>query len=639
MVGPSRRKEITPHAPRALRRAVPDPLRGAAGQGRPRPARRLPDVPGRQSPAEFRAGGRLRPEGVLLLGPEGAVGGHGPRRRELHCGPAGTSNPDQGGAHLRRQLRTLVANCRPATVVDLRTVRLSGRARRRRSERLTGATRAHQPPGPAQRRAGDTAHPPPGPSAEDLGAVGGRPPHRRSSHQTRPGHGRGHGPRRTAALRGVRRRRQRRPSAHRAHVTSLLHHRGRLSDRGAPGRGRPRLRVRGVEGQAPGAAAVGLWPRRDPRARPRPGRAQPRQLSRAAPHLLHEAPGSGHGPRSRPGPGRPCLDRDHPALSAPGRRLVGRRIPPGERGHRRPGAGGGAVTVIVPAADLRPLSLTISDYLAQISLSLRPDSVRSIGSDLRMFLAFLAECHPEVATVADLERRHVERYKAHMASTAGRKGPGLASATVRRRLSTLRMLFERITEWDWEEAPLRPLVFAGDFPKRDEALPKFLDDATFVRFMAAARSEPRPLLRLAIELLARTGMRVGELCGLETDAMVQIGDGHWLRIPVGKLHNDSYIPLHPQLVDMLGEWAEHPDCGVGGRLLTNDGRPLNRHAVVRMLNRVTKKAGIAHVHPHQLRHTVATQAVNNGMSLDAIAALLGHRSMYMTIDRKSTRLN
>jgi len=289
------------------------------------------------------------------------------------------------------------------------------------------------------------------------------------------------------------------------------------------------------------------------------------------------------------------------------------------------------VTVIVPAADLRPLSLTISDYLAQISLSLRPDSVRSIGSDLRMFLAFLAECHPEVATVADLERRHVERYKAHMASTAGRKGPGLASATVRRRLSTLRMLFERITEWDWEEAPLRPLVFAGDFPKRDEALPKFLDDATFVRFMAAARSEPRPLLRLAIELLARTGMRVGELCGLETDAMVQIGDGHWLRIPVGKLHNDRYIPLHPQLVDMLGEWAEHPDCGVGGRLLTNDGRPLNRHAVVRMLNRVTKKAGIAHVHPHQLRHTVATQAVNNGMSLDAIAALLGHRSMYMTM--------
>jgi hypothetical protein len=66
-------------------------------------------------------------------------------------------------------------------------------------------------------------------------------------------------------------------------------------------------------------------------------------------------------------------------------------------------------------------------------------------------------------------------------------------------------------------------------------------------------------------------------------------------------------------------------------LLTNDGRPLNRHAVARMLNRITKAAGIGHVHPHQLRHTVATQAINRGMSLEAIAALLGHRSLDMTM--------
>ena len=52
---------------------------------------------------------------------------------------------------------------------------------------------------------------------------------------------------------------------------------------------------------------------------------------------------------------------------------------------------------------------------------------------------------------------------------------------------------------------------------------------------------------------------------------------------------------------------------------------------VRMVNRITKAAGIAHVHPHQLRHTFATQAINRGMSLEAIAAMLGHRSMDMTM--------
>ena len=46
---------------------------------------------------------------------------------------------------------------------------------------------------------------------------------------------------------------------------------------------------------------------------------------------------------------------------------------------------------------------------------------------------------------------------------------------------------------------------------------------------------------------------------------------------------------------------------------------------------MAKRAGIGHVHPHQLRHTLATQAINRGMSLEAIAAMLGHRSMDMTL--------
>jgi hypothetical protein len=43
------------------------------------------------------------------------------------------------------------------------------------------------------------------------------------------------------------------------------------------------------------------------------------------------------------------------------------------------------------------------------------------------------------------------------------------------------------------------------------------------------------------------------------------------------------------------------------------------------------EAGIGRVTPHQLRHTLATQAINRGMSLEAIAALLGHKSMRMTM--------
>ena len=64
--------------------------------------------------------------------------------------------------------------------------------------------------------------------------------------------------------------------------------------------------------------------------------------------------------------------------------------------------------------------------------------------------------------------------------------------------------------------------------------------------MAAARASTDPRDRLVVELLARTGMRAGELAGLEADAVVQIGAGHWLRIPLGKLRNVRYVPLHPR---------------------------------------------------------------------------------------------
>ena len=50
-----------------------------------------------------------------------------------------------------------------------------------------------------------------------------------------------------------------------------------------------------------------------------------------------------------------------------------------------------------------------------------------------------------------------------------------------------------------------------------------------------------------------------------------------------------------------------------------------------MINRAGAAAGLPHIHPHQLRHTLATQAINRGMSLEAIAAMLGHRSLDMTL--------
>jgi integrase len=102
-------------------------------------------------------------------------------------------------------------------------------------------------------------------------------------------------------------------------------------------------------------------------------------------------------------------------------------------------------------------------------------------------------------------------------------------------MRTVRQFFERIIEWDWPGAPPRNPVIAWDIPKKPEPLPKFPGDRDAAKLMAAARASADPRDRLVAGLLARTGMRAGELADLDADAVVRIGAGHWLRIPPGKL--------------------------------------------------------------------------------------------------------
>ncbi len=274
------------------------------------------------------------------------------------------------------------------------------------------------------------------------------------------------------------------------------------------------------------------------------------------------------------------------------------------------------------------LAGTMTRYLDQIALSLRPASVRSADGMLRRFAGYITTNHPDIRGLVEVERIHIEGFKRHLASLPGRSG-GLSPATIRMTLGTLRTFFERVSEWDYPDAPTRVLIFNGDLPTPDAPLPKFLSDVEAGKFMRAA-AQADPIRRLVVEVLARTGLRVSELCNLEAGA-VSFRDGrHWLLVPVGKLHTDRGIPLHAQLVEQL-EAHQASRADNIDRLIVVDGRPVSRDQVARMVVRVAKAAGIGHVHPHQLRHTLATQAINRGMSLEAIAEMLGHKTLRMTM--------
>ncbi len=66
-------------------------------------------------------------------------------------------------------------------------------------------------------------------------------------------------------------------------------------------------------------------------------------------------------------------------------------------------------------------------------------------------------------------------------------------------------------------------------------------------------------------------------------------------------------------------------------MFVRNGEPIAYGAVAEAVQRAATVAGLGHITPHQLRHTLATQAINRGMSLESIAAMLGHRSLSMTL--------
>ncbi|WP_162803071.1 tyrosine-type recombinase/integrase [Ornithinimicrobium avium] len=271
-------------------------------------------------------------------------------------------------------------------------------------------------------------------------------------------------------------------------------------------------------------------------------------------------------------------------------------------------------------------------YVEQVACILRPGSVVGTDLDLRSFATYLLRCHPQVRTVAAIGRAQIEGYKPWLLARPGQNKPHLTPATIAHRLGVLRMFFVRIDEWGWPEAPPRVPMFHGDIPVQDHALPKALDDTSASALLRAAQADKRQLIGLTVEVLLRTGLRVGEYTALRSDAVVLIAETYWLHVPVGKLHEDRYLPLHPHLVELIGAYrAAHVTHGHELLIPYENGRQLDRHAVTRFINKAGTAAGLAHINPHRLRHTLATQAINRGMSLEAIAAMLGHKSLDMTL--------
>lgn len=147
--------------------------------------------------------------------------------------------------------------------------------------------------------------------------------------------------------------------------------------------------------------------------------------------------------------------------------------------------------------------------------------------------------------------------------------------------------------------------------------------------------------KVIIELLASTGMRVGELVNLnvtsvdfENKECIVLGKGGKQR----KVYFDSKTKIHLQhYIDSRIDKNE--------ALFVSMFKPFNRlqiSGVEIMLRKLGAKASISKVHPHRFRRTLATKAIDKGMPVEQVQILLGHTKIdttmhYAIVDQTNVR--
>jgi integrase/recombinase XerC len=259
-----------------------------------------------------------------------------------------------------------------------------------------------------------------------------------------------------------------------------------------------------------------------------------------------------------------------------------------------------------------------------------PHTLRNYSIDLADFESFLAESHcPDIDSV---DRKHIRTFVALMSDR------GLSRKTIARRLSAIRSFFSYfVRTGTTSNNPLDDI----ELPKIERKIPK---TASYEEIKILFSLPNTTMLlglrdRVIMELFFSSGIRLSEL--VMTDR-ADFDPANLLMKIHGKGKKERLVPLTKGTSSLLERYLAHPerhleiDGHKGERdkkaiFLNRDGGRLSARSVDRMFEGYLKASGLnLRITPHTIRHTIATQLLENGMDLKTIQHILGHTSLATT---------
>lgn len=172
-------------------------------------------------------------------------------------------------------------------------------------------------------------------------------------------------------------------------------------------------------------------------------------------------------------------------------------------------------------------------------------------------------------------------------------------------------------------------------PKLEKKLPTYLTNEEIAKLFNIRLTKPVDYRNKAIlEVMYATGARISEVINLELN---QIDFEECIIRVVGKGKKERIIPLDDVAIDALDNYINNyrpfliKNETRNYVFLNKNGEKISRQMIFKILKNLANKVGITkEISPHTLRHSFASNLLNNGADLRVIQELLGHENLETT---------